>query len=276
MTPEEFVKQAYYAQEKTILDFWPSDDKYKEMLYEANLVLQELQNAQDWSWLRERLVLGSCACEEGSQAIPEFVLPSWVYKVSTKHHDSLKLHDVLESGDLDPYDYIEVPFTSAGSNGWRKDVDVSEQGFLHLPDIELKALTVGNVLAFNRPLMPYEALRTAVVDVQRRLAPLHVCTDACNGVDPSKPISYYRTADGAYENPCAEIEDEAFPEVPDPNYMVMATAARHAEGSPPAQLRVQTLTDAAQRILSAMRANDAAATDAEYLDREHIGWIEVV
>ena len=40
--PYDFVQQVYYAQEKVILDFWPDDDKYKEVLFEANLILQEL------------------------------------------------------------------------------------------------------------------------------------------------------------------------------------------------------------------------------------------
>ena len=47
LTTYDFVQQVYYAQEKTILDFWPEDDKFREVLMEANLVLQELQNSED-------------------------------------------------------------------------------------------------------------------------------------------------------------------------------------------------------------------------------------
>ena len=60
LTTYDFVQQVYYAQEKVILDFWPDDDKFKEVLFEANLILQELQNSEDWTWLREQLVLGPC------------------------------------------------------------------------------------------------------------------------------------------------------------------------------------------------------------------------
>jgi hypothetical protein len=65
-------------------------------------------------------------------------------------------------------------------------------------------------------------------------------------------------------------------EIPDPNYVIMATAARHAEGSPPALGRVAGLQDAAQRILSAMRQNDSVATDADYQDWEVPGYLEVI
>ena len=58
--------------------------------------------------------------------------------------------------------------------------------------------------------------------------------------------------------------------------MVMATAARHAEGSPPALARVAGLQDAAMKIMSAMRQNDASATDADYQDWEKPGYIEVL
>ena len=90
LRPYDFVQQVYYAQEKVILDFWPSDDKYKEVLLEANLILQELQNSEDWTWLREQLILGPCYSVPGE--ITEFKLPDWVYKISTLNHDALRLH----------------------------------------------------------------------------------------------------------------------------------------------------------------------------------------
>ena len=114
------------------------------------------------------------------------------------------------------------------------------------------------------------------VDVQRQIKQFHVCDDWCKGVDENSDISYERDSDGNWENPCAKIEERYLTEIPDPNYVVIATAARHAEGSPPAQSRIQGLTDQAQRILSAMRSNDAAATDADYFDYDTFGYIEVV
>ena len=57
-----------------------------------------------------------------------------------------------------------------------------------------------------------------------------------------------------------------FREVPDPLYIVTKVAALHAEGSPLAQGRLAGLNDAAQKLLSAMRQNDAAATAPDYID----------
>ena len=284
IAPRDFVQQVYYAQEKVVLDFWPTDDKYKEVLFEANLVLQELQNVEDWTWLRERIVLGPC--HHHHNEIPEFELPRWVYKPSTLCHDSVKLyrpehhHHCGHCCSHDEYrvkDFIDVPLASAGDNQWRKEMQISEFGQINLHDRRLRAVTIGNIVTFNRPLRPYEERRVAVMDVQRRLKPMHICNEGCTvGVDPEKPISYSLDANGEWENPCRHIERVVFEEIPDPNYMVMMTAARHAEGSPPAQSRIQGLTDAAQRILSAMRQNDAAATDADYLEIEVPGYVEVI
>ena len=58
LTPYEFVQQVFYVQEKVLLDFHPDDDVYKEVLTEANLVLQELQKEEDWLWLRDTVNLG--------------------------------------------------------------------------------------------------------------------------------------------------------------------------------------------------------------------------
>ena len=105
---------------------------------------------------------------------------------------------------------------------------------------------------------------------------LHICNDFCKGVDPESPIDYSLDENGKWVNPCAKIEKRALIEIPDPNYVVMATAARHAEGSPPALARVAGLQDAAQKILSAMRQNDAAATEADYQDWDIPGYVEVI
>ena len=140
----------------------------------------------------------------------------------------------------------------------------------HLP------LPGGNVITFNRPLTIGEERLIAVLDVQRRIEQFHICDDSCVGVDPDSPISYERDDKNRWVNPCNRIERVMLQEIPDPNYVVMATAARHAEGSPPALARIAGLQDAAQRILSAMRQNDASATDADYQDWDIPGYIEVI
>jgi len=287
ITPYDFVQQVYYAQEKVLLDFWPTDDKYKEVLTEANLVLQELQGTEDWTWLRDKLVLGPCFHHKGQ--IPEFELPPWVYKPSTLHHDSIKLykaypgchchhhnHEWYDDGHYNVMDYIQVPIASAGDNQWRKEYLFTSNGAIHVNDPKLRAVCIGNTITFNRRLNPFESKRIAVIDVQRRIEEFHICTPYCKGKNPDQAISYERDNDGKWINPCAKIEERALVEVPDPNYVILATAARHAEGSPPASGRIQSLQDQAVRLLSAMRQNDASATDADYLEWDIPGYIEIV
>lgn len=277
LTPYDFVQQVYYAQEKVLLDFHPDDDKYKEVLMEANLVLQELQKEEDWTWLRERLILGSVApLHKGDKTIPEFELPDWVYKVSTLHNDCVRLHhhmkcrrgNYLACSDcpgldrcIDQVDFIEVPFASTGYAHHHGRQAWDHYLATNPPEVELKAITVGNVVTFNRPLLPWERDRIAVVDVQRRIGQLHICTPDCP-----------RDENGR----CTLIEDRVFTEIPDPNYVVIKTAAYHAEGSPPAAARAGTLNDQAQKLLSAMRQNDTAATDADMMDWEIPGYFQVV
>lgn len=282
LTPYEFVQQVFYAQEKVLLDFWPNDDKYKEVLVEANLVLQELQNSEDWSWLRERIVLGDCHPEHPGD-IPEFRLPPWVYKVSTLHNDCVKLHYPTYSSccnhhdeqEYDEYDFISVPYISRGrlnSTNNRQRLAMAT----NVSNFDLGAAVVGDILTFNRPLTPDEACRIAVCDVQRRIEPLHICGPKCKGVNPKEKIDYTLDDDGNWKNPCAQIEDKVFTEIPDPNYVVMRTAALHAEGSPPAQGRIATLTDNAQKILSAMRSNDASYTEPDIMAWESVDFINVI
>ena len=269
LTAYDFVQQVYYAQEKTILDFWPSDDKFREVLIEANFILQELQNAEDWTWLRDKLVLGPCHRKPGE--IPEFELPEWVYKPSTVNHDCLYLHPWIPwANEPDLAHYITVPLGSTGDNLWRKNRQMGENGVIHLPDLKLRAARIGDTITFNRLLTPEESRCIAIMDVQRRIEQFHVCNSSCT----------YEVLNG--HDVCTKELDEDgnekrhLLEIPDPNYVVMATAARHAEGSPPALARVAGLQDAAQKIMSAMRQNDAAATDADYQDWDIPGYIEVI
>ena len=287
LSPYDFVQQVYYAQEKVILDFWPDDDKYKEVLFEANLVLQELQNAEDWTWLRDQLVLGACFAPPNE--IKEFDLPDWVYKPSTLNHDGIQMHPLfafchpychpgfpIPGKDYDEYRFFTVPFASAGDNRHRKENLHNLAGVVHTPDTKLRAVKIGNTVTFNRPLLPHEERCVAVLDVQRRIELFHICDETCKGVNPNEPICYERDENGEWINPCSKIEQRMLTEIPDPNYVIMATAARHAEGSPPALARVAGLQDAALKIMSAMRQNDASATDADYQDWQPLGYIEVI
>ena len=122
ITAYDFVKQVYYAQEKVVLDFHPDDDKFKEVLYEANLVLQELQNVEDWSWLRERYLLGPVYWSPDK--IPDFELPEWVYKPSTTFGDCVKLHLMTHHG-LSERSFIRVPWASDGQMSARRTYDVA-------------------------------------------------------------------------------------------------------------------------------------------------------
>lgn len=289
MKPYDFVQQVYYAQEKVILDFAPCDDKYREVLFEANLILQELQNIEDWTWLREKVILGPCHSLPGT--IPEWELPDWVYKVSTCNHDCIRLmkpinmhHSVVHHpGRFVPYNglyldskhYIDVPIASVGDNQYRKEELLTGYGAVHWPDHELRAIRIGNTITFNRPLTPIEQQFVATVDVQRRLPLLHVCDETCKTADDDQDWDYDITEDHDFVKPCAKIEDYILTDIPDPNYLVMATAARHAEGSPPALARVAGLQDAAQRIMSQMRQNDSAATDSDFQDWEVPGYVSV-
>lgn len=282
ITPYDFVQQVFYAQEKVLLDFWPNDDKYKEVLVEANLVLQELQNSEDWDWLRERIVLGDTDSRGPISQIPEYRLPDWVYKPSTLHDDCVKLcckrpHRHHHCDDESFYEdhFIEVPYVSTGRVQGRTD---RQRFFMdtNVPDGKLGAVWIGDVLTFTRPLRGPELNTIAVTDVQRRIPLLHVCNSSCKGVDPYKPIDYQRDDDGKWKNPCSKIEDRIFQEIPDPNYVIFRTAALHAEGSPPAQGRIATLTDTAQKLLSAMRENNSSATDADYIDWEPTNFINVM
>ena len=288
MKPYDFVQQVYYAQEKVILDFVPSDDKYREVLFEANLVLQELQNVEDWTWLREKLILGPCHHLPG--AVPEWTLPDWVYKVSTCNHDCIRLmkpinihHHAFQPGGrfipynglaLDQRSYIDVPIASVGDNQYRKEMLMTESGAVHWPDGQLRAIRVGDTITFNRKLTPLEQTFIATVDVQRKIPLIHVCDETCS-TENGEPFDYDITESHDYENPCKKIEKKILVDIPDPNYVVMATAARHAEGSPPALARVAGLQDAAQRILSSMRQNDASSTDSDWQDWETPGYVSV-
>lgn len=274
ITPHDFVQQVYYMQEKVLLDFHPDDDKYKEVLVEANLVLQELQKEEDWTWLRERLILGPTDSHHGQ--IPEYELPPWVYKPSMLYGDGVRLHprhhhhhhrhhhhsDCHCHEKFHETGYISVPWISRGATSERfRDRQMSPIGEVHATEHPLGAVLIGNTVTFNRPLTHWENHRIAVTDVQRRIKLLHVCNDDCP-----------RDENGN----CKLIEPRILEEIPDPNYVIVKTAEYHALGSPPAQGMITYLQDQAQKLLSAMREHDAAATDSDDIQWQIPGVIKVI
>lgn len=274
ITPYDFVRKVYYTQEKVILDLWPSDDKYKEVIMEANIVITEFQKDWDWSWKRERYILGSTNDPEGPGAVPAYVLPDWVYKPATFADDCVRLYHAggCHKGmccschdncyRLDERSYIEVPYmpTSARHHKPSDHISVGGQHFEHKT---LGANIWGNEIHFTRPLTHIEKNRIAVTDVIRRMEPLHICDHTC--VDKDGNIPNYAADD---YRPCTKIEPVIFEDVPDPDYFVIKTAARHCVGSPPAAFREQALQEDARSRLSAMRDNDQQYTEPDTVERD--------
>lgn len=242
MTPYEFVQQVYYAQEKVILDFHPDDDKYKEVIMEGNFVIQELQKEEDWNWLREQIILGPCDPLPHNH-IPEFELPDWVYKPAMLFDDCVRLHRADHHGHLSNH-FHRVPWVSAGAIHKHGTNDPNYWMHPHSMPAELGAVWFGNTITFNRPDWSFRG-HVAVTDIIRRMPLLHICNESCVKDENGK---------------CVQIEDRIFTEVPDPSYLVIRTASLHAAGSPPAAPRAVDLADQAQKLLSAMRANDSAHT----------------
>ena len=278
ITPYDFVQQVYYMQEKTLLDFYPADDKYREVLVEANLVLRELESQQDWTWLREKLILGEVNQNYGE--IVQFKIPADqdIYKLSMLNHDCIRVYPIIGMDGseyiLDETTFIALPIASAGDQRWNREKQVNIFGVNHVHDNQLRAVVHGDTILFNRMILPWENA-VAVVDVQKHIKQFHVCDESC--LD-----NHYNCTSGDTDilerltKLCTRAETKYLTEVPDPNYVIMATAARHAEGSPPALARVAGLQDAAQRILSQMRQNDSDATDSDYIEWDLPGYIEVI
>lgn len=442
LTPYEFVQQVYYVQEKVLLDFLPPDDKFKEVLTEANMVIQELQKEEDWLWLRQPRVLGITDHKPHPMLrwfpwhrhiAPERLklkLTEDIYKPSTLYGDGVRLHryhfneefvvrvnayfkywldrfkydeylepdmtlaydsevgieehikaseftyggtfpyslrdksyedirklisigkwyididgklyigsssfhvegkeqvedpwnvprliyvlhepdypfpekppvpgfkpdekpdkkprpDILWNDELEgfyenitihEFDYIKVPYVSAGNlyRHNKQQVNRVLRNDTHMHD--LGCVVVGDHIEFTRPLIPFEHGRVVVMDAQIRIKPFHVCSHTCTGHvqalggEPAEIDYPY--------NPCHEAwkqeQSRMLTEVPDPNYVVVKTAQYHAQGSPTAQGIIPNLQDQAQKILSSMRSNNAAATAPDYIDWDTIDFINVV
>ena len=260
MTIADFVQQVYYAIYKVRLDvayaaelpeaFHANTDKFKEVLFEANFVLQELQQSQDWTFLREKLVLDRT---KNGCAIQEFEMPDFVYKVATGFNDAVRLRHPLTHRVV-----CEIPFTQARSGNANVTAMFDEHGDLNVHDNRMRAFLVGRTLTFDRPWNQNELGLEIETDIIRRFEPLHICGPECT-------------------QPCTRAYlERIFEEIPDPYYMVLRTAAKRAEGDPSAADRVESLAADAQKSLSAMRSNDSAHNVPDTYKTSELGFVSVV
>ena len=332
ITPKDFVQQAFYQQEKVLLDFYPTDDKYREVLMDGNYVLQELQKDEDWLWLRDTIgigyteyprtgheiasfkfdtskvyklssLFGDCVhlcswdiyypgIEEWDpaakdilkKAIKEYI-PKKLYHIEVNEHDSTISYSIMitQQGfvnftydgnqyliekpisdikiDYDMWNKIDVPLISAGTHGRNLKDEVSRFGKPNWLSRPLGCYVLDDKLCFNRPFLPFECERAVVIDYQKRIDQFHICDYECGDDD-------------------LHVKEESnkimLKYIPDINYVVMKTAATHAIGSPTAQGNIASLTDTAQKLLSAMRENNAMATTCDTMEWYTPGFIEVV
>lgn len=258
LTIAELVQQVLYAVYKVRLDvdaslensFHSKSDKFKEVVMEANFVLQEFQKEQDWNFLRERWDIGM-AVNPHPHGIQEIEIPEEVYKLCTGYGDAVRLHG--------PRGYVmQIPFEEARTGNCRHVEMFNEWGEMNVDKLDQRAFVVGNTLTFNRPWMSFEQGRHLETDVIRYIEPFHICDDTCPN---NCPLAY---------------EDKQLTWLPDPYYIVVRTAARRAEADPSVAERVQSLTDEGSKILSAMRENDSAHTIPDTYDTVELGYVSVL
>ena len=262
MTLADYVQQVYYAIYKVRLDveyshdlpeaFHADTDKFKEVIFEGNFILQELQGQMDWNWLRSRWNMG-VAEHLPQHQIMEFEIPRCAYKVCTGFNDAVRLHNPRNTTQ-----FIEVPFTSARNGNTNTVAMFDEIGQLNVTDARLMAFQVGDAITFTRPFARSEAGLRIETDIVDLLEPLHICNSTC--VQPCKKV----------------YEDLVFTQIPDPYYMVVRTAMKRAEGDPSASDRVLSLSDEAMKLLSSMRENDSAKTVPDTYTSVELGYMRVL
>lgn len=255
LTIADFVQQVLYAMYRVRLDvdaskegaYHSKSDKFKEIVMEANFMLQEFQKEQDWNFLRERWEIGFT---RPGPMIQECHIPDGVYKVCTGYNDAVRLH-------FGKHGTLHIPYASPRS-GNHDAIDMyDEYGFLNVDKNQQKAFVVGDTLTFYRPWHRHE-IGMLETDIIRCIDPLHICDDTCEDNCPK-----------AYE----EVQ---FKWMPDPYYFVVRTAARRAIADPSLSEMVQTLTDEASKFLSAVRENDSAHTYLDTYETSTLGYISVL
>lgn len=268
MTIADLVQQVLYCMYKVRLDvdaskegaFHSKSDKFKEVVMEANFVLQEFQKEQDWQFLRDRWDMGISRNPRRvmhgrgySTGIQEFRLPPDVYKVCTGYNDAVRLH---RQGS--PMAAMQVLFEEARS-GNRHVIDMFDQhGQLNVDMQEQRAFTVGDIVTFSRPWFTSEVGLLVETDVIRYIEPFHICDDDC---DDGCELAY---------------DDVVLDWMPDPYYIVVRTAAKRAIADPLCADVAQALTDEATKFLSAMRENDSAHTTTDTYETSQLGYVSVL
>ncbi len=259
LTIADLVQQVLYAMYRVRLDvdasksgaYHSKSDKFKEVVMEANFVLQELQKEQDWQFLRDRWEMGYS--RNPRHGIQEFYLPDDVYKVCTGYNDAIRVHR-----RNDPMACMQILFEEARSGNVHVIDMFDEYGRLNVDKQEQRAFTVGNVVTFTRPWFPAEEGLLLETDVIRYIEPLHICDDSCPDNCPK-----------AYE----EIQ---FDWMPDPYYIIVKTASKRAMADPSCAEIQQALADEATKFLSAMRENDSAHTTTDTYETVQLGYIQVL
>lgn len=221
-----------------------------------------------------------CCCPHHHHDLP-WIYPKWatdphpIYSTLNK----LNWEFIVDKIEVEPdYHALKIQYRNFGAKYRDDSFQMNELLQAQPKDKSVYAVMRGNTLEFTRRLRPHESNRVIVMDVQRRIEPFHVCNHNC------KSLLYMKSgkrSDPTYpDNPCveqlAQSEKRMLTEIPDPQYVIARTAALHAEGSPAATGRVQSLQDQAQKLLSAMRQNNAEATYPEYLDWSEMEYINVV
>ncbi len=258
MTIADLVQQVLYHIYKVRLDvssdtsgnFHCHSDKFKEIVMEANFVLQELQKEQDWNFLREKWNIGQAFNPGHPMGIQEIQLPDDAYKLCSGYGDGIRLHK-------GPH-VMQIPIEEVRT-GNRNIVDMfNEWGELNVDGYRQRAFIVGDTLTFARPWLPFEAGGLLETDYIRYIEPLHICDDSC---DDECPKAY---------------DEKILTWLPDPYYIVVRTAARRAEGDPSVAERVQSLTDEGAKILSAMREHNSAHTTTDTYETSTLGYVPIL
>lgn len=258
MTIADLVQQVLYAMYKVRLDvdaskegsFHSKSDKFKEIVMEANFMLQEFQKEQDWNFLRERWVIGH-AHNFPHRMVQEIKIPEGIYKLCTGYNDAVRLH-------FGRNDVMQIPFDSPRSGNHNAIDMYDEYGFLNVDKNKQRAFVVGDTLTFYRPWYPMEIGHILETDVISYIDPLHICDDECPDNCPK-----------AYE-------EVLFKWMPDPYYFVLKTAARRALADPSCAEIAQSLADEASKFLSGIRENDSAHTHLDTYETNSLGFISVL
>ena len=256
MTIADLVQQVLYAIYKVRLDvdeslegsFHCKSDKFKEIVMEANFMLQEFQKEQDWNFLRERWDIGFA--HNPHHGIQEFKIPENAYKLCNGYNDAVRLHT--------PASIVQIPYDSPRSGNHQAYEMFGPDGAANVDLNGQRAFVVGDTLTFYRPWNRLELGRFLETDYIRMIEPLHICGPDC-------------------DDHCPKAYDEVhFRWMPDPYYFVVRTAARRAYADPSCSEIAQVLTDEATKFLSAVRENDSAHNHLDTYETSVLGYIPVL